>query len=429
MKTNQNYFDKQELTNKIAKGSVSIDSLDVKSVNHLEAVRELLVSFPSKINSLKSEKELEFVKEILSTKDSYKLFVNLSNENHTPELTSIYLYSRLKADLAVLKTKNEGSKYKTEPIMNIKKSYDEKLLLSFNYKTANGEEVNYVDNELQMPVPLISKTTISLKVNNALNFIKKLDVSVSLIGYNSVSSELRNILNKVYRRVLFEVVSEKDVNYYNLTNKYNEIEEKYISELNVLFKDYGLEVSSFTVKDICVPNNAQHTLENDFFNARRARLEKADRIEYEKKSLELYEKKAEIHAKYPTFEETLTEAEKDNAFRRHANKYNPVDNSVNIENQKQADIKQTGDDGEIEKGVDIVPLPTKKTNLILVFSIIFGSIIFICLVSGTPAGLVCAGVFAALLGLIILIIAFADKKKQAVVSENVDKVLGGKTNE
>lgn len=428
MKPNENYFNSQELTNKLANGKVEIESLDIRSSNHLQAVRELLRLFPSKINSFKSEKEQAILKEVLSTKDSYKYFVNLTNDNHTPELSAIYLYGRLKADLNTLRTRNEGQKVKAEPIMNMKKSYDEKLILTFSYKTANGEEVNYVDNELQMPVPLISKADVLLKVTNALSLIKKLDISVSLIGYNSLCSEIRDILNKIYRRVLFETVSEKSVNYYNLTNKYNQIEDKLTVELNNYFKTYGLEVSSVSIRDISIPNNAQETLENDFFNARRARLENDDRIEYEKKSLELYEKKAAIHAKYPTFAETLTEAEKDNAFRRHANKYNPVDNSVEIKNQKQADIKHNLEDKEVEKGIDIVPLPEKKKNIILICSIVFGLLAFIFLFI-RPIGFIISGIILAILAVIILLVAKKDKNEQGKLEQNVDKVMGGNQNE
>ena len=412
MNTVKNYTDREEITKKLSISAIEINNLDVSSVVHQEAVKEYLRSYPSKVNSLKSAKELEFFKLILSLKDGYKLFVNLKNENHTPELVAIYLYERIKAENSIARDKREFS-------LVVKKCYDDKLIFSFTYKTLSGEEVNYIDNELQMPVPLISQFTISLKLADALALIRKMDISVSLLGYNTIYNELRNVVNKVYRNVLFKITNTNECNYYTLTNKYYEIEEAFKKELNPVLLEYGLSVANVSITNINVPNDAQTTLENDYFNARRVRLENQDRLEYEKQSLELYAKKAEIQSKYPGFTETLTEAEKDNAFRRHQNKLSPKDNSVDINTQKLAVIRHNVLDDEIEKSNDIAPIKKAQPKYALITYISLGILAFIFILCGGQVALIGGGITLGLLGLSVLAFTLYEKK---VIDNNREKI-------
>lgn len=418
MSTIRDYSEDNDIVKKIAKGDIAINNLDTNSKVHQNAVFEYLKAFPSKVNSLETKNEIEFLKKIIGSQEGYKLFVNLDNTKHTSELAELYLHERLKEDMSVLISKN-----KNDMSLIIRKSYDGRLVFTVPYKTLNGEEVNYFDNELQMPAPLISNVQFSIKLDDALIFFRKLDIAVSLLGLNSVYTELRTLINKIYRDVLFETVNNKDSNYYKLTNEYLVIESKVSEKLNECLINYGMSVTGITILDICIPNSAKNTLENDYFNARRIKIENESRIEYEKKSLELYEKKAEIHSKYPGFNETLTEAEKDNAFRRYAYKDNPKDISVTIKNQKQEDNKYSLSDEEIEKGIDIVPLIKAKKNIKLFVCIALSVIAIVFIIIGGPIGFIGCGISLGIMGITLMILALYEKKLYEKNKKNLEEVL------
>lgn len=424
MKASDKYLPKQDLVQKLVKSTIKIDELDIASTIHQEAVKDYLKMFPSKIAQLSTEYEFKFLKKVLSSKDGYKLFLNIPNEKHTPELAFIFLHERLKDDLATLAT------HKEEPKMLMRKSYDDKLVFTFMYKTLKGEEVTYVDSELQMPVSLISHIKISLKLIDALSFIKKLDIAVNLLGFNTIYSEIRTIVNKIYRITLHSITNNDSSSYYNLTNMYSDIETQLIARLNNAFEDYGISVSNISLIDIAIPNDAKQTLENDFFNARRTRLANEDRLDFERKSLELYEKKIAIQSKYSGYSEALTEAEKDNAFKRYAYKNDPKDNSVTITNQKQLENKQTISDEEIIKNTDVVTNMKPNHNLKLFAILIFGIVAILFAIFGTPVvKLIGSGISLGLMGIALIIIAIYDKKIDDIHDQKLEEALEDVNNE
>lgn len=426
----------REIFEKLKQGVINIDDLDVNSHQHILALIQYFKERPSKMASLSTAKEIELLKKVLYDDNGYELFVSMPKECHNIEFINIYLYKRLTNEIKqqYIKINNLESDSNNSNItvdinkIKIRKSYDGNLVFFINYQSMNGQEVTYFDKKLQVPISLLSVFQIDLKLIDSLKFIRKIDVEVSILGYYTINDLIISLVSKVYRKVLYELTSKEEISYYELVNNYFYIEKALALELDKILIDYGICVSSISVSDISIQNNIKEILDKDYFKIRREKLENESRLDFEQKSLKLYAEKIEIQSKFPGFAETLTEAEKDNAFRRYALKNKPNKNSVEILEKTPIKINKRTEDIRIEEKLDKpLELNYKSSNIYTIVSIISFLVGLVLFILGLNK-IIDLGLSLILCGLCVAICS-ASYIFNAVNEKNKKTLIGGKTND
>ena len=165
----------QKIYTSMLDGTKKIDELNPEKAVHRLAVLEYLKAKPSMIQKLTTDTELAFLKYCIMA--DYTLFVSLAPSQITDELAKIYIERKLLAD-------DNG------PKGFLTKDFNENFIFNVNYETCDGEQIFYYDEELKLSTFLVAKLAVSFKADDILSFLKKLDISVSMIGYNSISCEL-----------------------------------------------------------------------------------------------------------------------------------------------------------------------------------------------------------------------------------------------
>ncbi len=282
-----------------------INDLDFENAIHRKAVYHYVKEKPNCLEDFKTEKEKDFLSYLV--KRDYKFFLYLKPEQYDEELAKHFLIERLKED----KDTTAGF---------VRKSFDENLVFSMYYDTRNGEQIFYFDKDIQSTTFLVSKFDISFKVNSVVKLLKKLDVSVSMFGYNVLFNELMCWVNKEYRKTIFKFINTKDIGVYKINALYDEIEKETTSALNHSLADAGVVVQKMAIQKLSISENAAKILEKEGLDRIREKNKREAELEYEKQALENYAKKAKIHKENPDFELTLTEAEKDFALDRYITK-------------------------------------------------------------------------------------------------------------
>ena len=162
---------------------------------------------PRLLNSIDAENREEFL--TLAIKENYRYFTYLDKKFYTEELASEYLYARLfdgSQDMFKDKKKSnyikgfaniidgngdgfydsfvgqEGKNFRYV----IQKSYANKVLLTFNYETVDGDEVFYVDRELEVPTSLRSQFKVVFQVVDTIKFLEKMNVNVAQLGVEKI---------------------------------------------------------------------------------------------------------------------------------------------------------------------------------------------------------------------------------------------------
>ena len=287
------------------------------------------------------------------------MFLNLTPEQYDEEMANKFLYNVL------VKSYKQNVKSKDNEQF-ISRSYDESLVLSILYQTHDGEQIYYYDNQLEVPTFLIANIQFSFKVNSAISLFRKLDTSLTMIGYNKVVNELTRWVNVAYRQAIHTFISNEKLDVYKLTGLYGEIENELYNELNKILEGSGLSVYRINVNKINIPENTYKLLEKQSLELVNEKNRRNNELEYEKMSLENYALKAEIHSRNPGFELTLTEAEKDFALKRYITKHdvdtNKVRKEISSSTNELADRKVKVADTKIEKPTDSTD-PAKKFNL------------------------------------------------------------------
>ena len=335
-----------------------INDLDPEKAIHREAVFHYLSSRASLIKTLKTPTEIAFLKKCLER--DYKLFLHLKPEQYDEEMAGRFLYN------SITSTKDYDTDF-------IKRSFDESLILNIIYKTHDGEQILYYDNVLEVSTFLIADIQYSFKINSIISFFKKMDVSISMLGYNSIKTELIRWSNIAYRRAINKFIENKKLDVYKITGLYGEIEEEIINELNKMLEDSGLGVQKVNVNKISIPESTSKLLEQQSLALVNEKNRRNNELEYEKKSLDNYERKAEIHSKNPNFEMTLTEAEKDFALNRYAIKHDVDCNKYNKEFESSndlADRKVKLNDATIKKSADVPRLETSRKSIAPIFYVL-----------------------------------------------------------
>lgn len=385
--------------------NIKIGNLDFEQATNRKAVFEFLLDNPSKLRELKSENEKQFLRYCLERK--YDLFIYLTPEQYEEDICKKFLIKKIESQLT------QGDNF-------IQKSFNGNIVFNTTYQTFDGEQVFYFDNELQVSTFLIAKILVSFKIIDTPAFIKMVDVDVCSIGYNSILDKLTNLTNNAYRKVIIKMIKEQNLGVFKINSSYLEIEEQIRKELNSVLKNGGAEISDLRVSKISVTDDTSIILERQSLEILNERRKKEADIEYERKSLENYAKKAEIHSKYPEFSNGLTEAEKDFAFERYIKKIRAENGEQQEEllHNRLSERDEKTADGKIRKVPDKLQKVERKSDfswLLVVLSLFFLVYSFVMIAdSRIPGFLITFGIAILFAGLFAsLVIHKKDKKKNA----------------
>ena len=313
----------------------------------------------------------------------------------TPALLERYLFIKFRA------TKSYDDD------LTLMHSLKNKMMLCYRYTTKKGETISYFDTSLGVPTPLVITADMRLKMMNADDFINALDYHITILDLPLAFEKVRSVINKSIRDALLGFIAENNLTYYQLPQYYSELNSAVSDALDIALKAFGLSVVDLDILDISISNNTQDLFEKQYFAISEARRVKEYEFAMEETALNLYEKKAEIHNKYPEFPVTLTEAEKDFALNRYLNR-NGIDTSLSAEIRKKHldDPDDRRHEGTLTKGKTTkpqAPTPSKFKKayfialvimLLVSISICFGSV---------AGGLIAIGITALIFGIIAIV--------------------------
>ena len=360
----------EELQAKIVREQLAISSLDQSNPTHMKALlgaikeRNVLIK---QITGSKAENTLLSI--LKSSKDAYKFFIQLNESQYTDKLLQFYLYCRLQEDNAVIR--NAPVKENKEDV-KVGKSLDDKITFTFSCATAEDDRLNYMDKDIGIPLALKSSFKITLKLNDSLKLLEKLDTHISSLGAQRVKEALSDIITTYYKAALASFIQQHNLGYYSLNSTLATAQASICEALANAFSPYGIEVSDFLIKNIAIPADIQNKVENLSFALRQNRAEMEAEAELARMSLKNYEEKLAIQQKFPDTEHSLTEYEKDLALKRYMtkvgrNQEETVDRSIKIKKQ------ELRADSVIEKQRDVRPSdPKKKSHFMALF---FGTLI------------------------------------------------------
>ena len=336
----------------------------------------------------------------------YSNFIHIyNNKLSTTALLERYLYRKFKATIP-----NNSD-------ISIMYSLNGKILVSYRYSTKRGETVSYFDTSLGVPTPLTVTANLRTKIVDADSFIKSLDYHISILDLPLAYEKINTTVGKTIRNVLLDFIIEKDLSYYQLPQYYSEINSKIITELNQNCAEMGLEIADFNILDIAIPNNTQEMFERQYFAISEAKKVKEYEYALEESALILYEKKAEIHNKYPDFPVSLTEAEKDFALNRYLNR-NGIDTALSAEIRSKALANPDEQpEGTLTTAKTTKTQPSAESHFKTIYFTLFLLALFAsCLscIGSVAAGLIAIGFTVLLFGIIAIVAypRFLDKKKE-----------------
>lgn len=284
----------------------SLTDLDSLKKSDMEIVDYCLRSVPSMITgfNLGVKNEMAIIKQWVT--NSYSNYLICAKYGVTNiELLTLYVWKKTQATLSGV----DG--------MSLITSFDNRMVIQYHYETKQGETISYFDKALGVPTSLVAIADLKLKLINAQKLVEKIDVDIKYLDAVFVREFITSTLCRTVRDEILSFISQNDASFYDLPHYYTAINQKILESLNITFISSGLEATDFALTDISVPNNTDKLLQNQFFAIAEAERIKTYEQRMEKASLDLYERKAEIHNKYPNFPLTLTETEKDLALNRY----------------------------------------------------------------------------------------------------------------
>ncbi len=373
---NKEFFD--AALDALAKKPILAKGLNPKNTDEKNLIISWLHAKNSNpFNTLTAEPSLDAAGKIVYL-DSKKVF---SDEHHDNDVIKTYLG-------LILKT-NEFLKD-----FYLFQSFTNDLVMKFNFETQKGEEVVYLDKELELPVYLLAKAEMLFKIIDAYAFVKFIDVNLQQINIELILSKFTPLVATALRSAILKAICDSGVSYYDLTKQYAAISVNFQTELQANLKSAGIEVNSAYLKNTSYTNNV-----NKIFEAQKIEfLQRENDLKLQHKaeilSLENYERKAAIHSKYPSYEIGLTEKEKDNAIDRYITKQRGYKEETVKQVKEKAIAERDTDVGEIKDTTSASNFFTNKLNLTkeylgLVFSVILLIVGFATIVDGIGAFLVC----------------------------------------
>lgn len=341
----------------LEQGVVDINLLNLARSNHREALKQALEKRPALLTKVRPENEKHFF--TFAIKENAKYFVQLRRDQYTNELAQIYIFERLTKEKNKDKNKVET---KADTDILVRKSLDDKTVFTYSYLTPEGDELYYLDSELQVPLSLKSSIVITLKLENAVALIDKLDVHITQLGEKKIKSVIIDLIANQYKSYLNQYIKDNDIGYYTLCTSLNEVQVGFKAKIAKVFAEYGISVSEFVIKKIAIPRDIQYKLEDQALKIRQRRADVEADSEFAKIALDSYEAKLAVIQKYPNAEVTLTEYEKDLALKRYLTKIGrmreeEVDHTIKI-SQKNLQADST-----VEKKEDVVPDIPVKPNI------------------------------------------------------------------
>ena len=386
----------ESLTSMLTQGKLDVNALNLAYANQRTAFINAIKQRPHLLAKITKANLEHFLP--VAFKESPEYFLYLTKDQYTDEFVQTYLIWRLEKDS---KDKKTGKDPVPQKNFFFQKSYDGKLTFQYN---SEADELYYADKELQVPLSIKSRFKISLKLTDALGFLRKLDVDVAAIGENKIKAALTDRLNAKYKAFLYNFIRKNDLGYYSLCVSINELEEGFKKEIEGDLKEYGLAVVDFIIKALAIPKEIQNKVEDLAFQIRQQRAEADANAALAEIALNHYQAKLAMEEKNPTANHSLTEYEKDQALKRYLIKNG---RAVQEEVDHSIKLKQTVEeqDSSIKKDADVVPNITPKKNAFKsgFFSMLFLSLFIslIVLFAGSPAaGCIMLGFVCLIFGVI-----------------------------
>lgn len=372
-------------TNAILKGDIKIRTLDLHDGLNREAVLTAIKRCQRLAESLnaKDKDEEQILVDFIET--SYPNFFFLTREQYTERTVREYLYRRFKAD------------YQKNPaqLSGLASSLDGDLLFLYRYTSAEDETVTYFEKNIQMPVHLKATMQTRFRLTNAIRLIQKADIDMHILDLGFLSDIFNNVLSAAVRYAVSCIVETYHPDYYALVQYYPQLEEILNERVRQALEPYGILSENIAFKGLSVTDDSQKQFEGVYFYLSKKKLMDEASLSYQEKSMELFEKKAEIINKYPQVEDTLTEAEKDNALSRYLKKNGFSENAgeeLSREELRARKINGFGEAIKTPKANDITPPP--QANPFKVWFILTLLGVAICAIVAI-AGLTSAALFAA----------------------------------
>ena len=401
----------------VLSGKQALGSLDPETPVDNKAIVRLISERPSLLATL--DKDAPNGKAILelAINQSYSNFIYLTEKQYYDKIAQIFFAQRLKAT---------SSKWNGDAF-TLRKSLDGKLVIVFNYVSHKGEEVYYFDKELHIPAALLSEVRFSVKLKNACKFFDFLDIDVASINLPDTLEALSDLVNTEYRHTLQNFLDENGIGFYALCGKYTELKAELCDNLNAVLAPFGAEVTNIVIQKISFADNMHEAIKEEYYSLQKERIKKEMENELAELSLAAYEKKAEIHSRYPDFPVTLTEAEKDFALKRYlirTEKYNeekPEIDKESVTARQITDYKAAAIKKKEEQPVIIeeeVPVTADKKKFI-----IFISLFAVCLLTSLFSfiGSIISGIILTILTLAVFGTIFFAKKSVLLPDKNAVK--------
>ena len=394
MATNFDRIPRETLIEKIINEQEDINDIIFSKKNQREVLVAVLEKRPNLIANVNSENAGEFLPYVVEK--NKELFVYLKKEQFTNELAQMYLSYRFEHN-----DKKDTKNVKKDAVL-VQKSIDDKLVFIYSYVTPEGEELNYFDNELNIPLSLRSSFKISLKLDDAIRLINKLDLHVAHLGENKIRSTIVDLISNRYTKFVTNYIKDHKLGYYSLMTSLGDIEAGFADVIESTFAEYGLSVSSFIIQKIAIPTDIKHKIEDLAFTIRQRKVDAEADSEIEKISLKNYESKLAVQQKFPDTVHSLTEYEKDLALKRYLIKVGKldeeeIDHSINL----KAIAEKV--DSPIDVKEDIIPEQQKsKFKPVFFLSALMALISSIIIMSeeSLGIGLITLGVLVIIFGLI-----------------------------
>lgn len=380
----------------LVQGTMDVNKLDLARADHRDAFFKALKQRPAILSRVSKANSDHFLN--LAIRKHPEYFVHLKRSQYKDDIAQLYLFQRF--------ANGEGKADKSAGVQKIlvRKSFEEKVILTYSYITDAGDDIYYYDKELDVPVSLKSSLMLTLKIDDALKLIDKLDIHITQLGEHRIKAFILDVIANQYKAYLSSYIKNNDVGYYTLCTSLADLGDGFKKDISDAFKEYGIIVNDVVIKNLAIPKDIQTKIEDQAFRIRQHRADIAADAEFAKVSLESYEAKLAIQAKYPSTDHSLTEYEKDLALKRYLTKVgrlsaDKLDRTISI-----AD-KSPVADSTVYKKEDIIPDIPKKPNpfrtWFCVAALIAVAVLVALVVIGKPGlGLIAFGICLLPLGVV-----------------------------
>ncbi|MBR2480728.1 MAG: SPFH domain-containing protein [Clostridia bacterium] len=385
-----------KLSKNLVNEKLNANKLDINNYKQRKAFLQAIEQRPRLLNSLDDENREEFL--MLAIKEDYRYFTYLDKRFYTEELATEYLYSRLlEGSKDMFKNKQKRNYLKgVASILDgngdglyesfvgqvgdnfryvIQKSYEGKVLLQFNYATVDGDEVFYVDRELEVPTSLKSHFKVSFQMVDTLKFLEKMNVNVAQLGVEKIYNTFTDLICGNYKTYLHQYIDEHNAGFYTLTSTTPQVQDWIKARFEAKFLEYGVELTDFIIKSINVPREVVYKIEDQALDTLLARHKMEADTMLQRQSLANYIEKLEALKAYPDVYPEQTEYEKDLALVRDLKKAGKYEDKLVDRNIGLAKIDERVD-ADVEQVKDVLP----KRRWLTLAKVLYHTAFWICVI-------------------------------------------------